>query len=105
MNEVKSRLWQWIGNNIVLPHLNVLRRQGFEKSRIDVSDEYTSLGAHAIREPRGDRASSSHLQAMPALAYSSVLQMADCAAIIHARQSVESRGRLSTGFIESLDTT
>src|SRR5258708_38351249 len=98
MNEVKSRLWQWIGNNVVLPHLNVLRRQGFEKSRIDVSDEYTSLGAHAIREPRGDRASSSsHLQAMPALAYSSVLQMADCAAIIDARQSAESRGRLSPG--------
>src|SRR5271169_4452736 len=100
MNEVKSCFWQWVGNNIVLSHFDVLRRQGFQKPRIDVRDENVSRGADTIREPGSDRASSSpDLQASPALAYAAILQMADCAAIKHARQSIESRRCLSIGVI------
>jgi hypothetical protein len=48
VNEIKSRLRQWIGNNIVLPHFNVLGRQGFQKPRVNVRDEDTSRGTYAI---------------------------------------------------------
>src|SRR5271169_398063 len=100
MNEVKSGFWQWVGNNIVLSHFNVLCGQWLQKPRIDVRDEDVSRGTHTIREPRSDRASSSpDLQAPPALAYAAILQMADCAAIKHARQGIESRRGLSTGVI------
>src|SRR5271170_5471737 len=100
MNEVKSCVWQWVGNNIVLPHLDVLRRQRLQKPRIDVRDQDVSRGSHTIREPRSDRASTSpDLQAPPGLAYAAVFQMADCAAIKHARQSIESRGRFPTRVI------
>src|SRR5277367_604286 len=100
MNEVESGVGQRVGNNIVLSHFNILCRQGLQKPRIDVRDDNVSRGAHTIREPRSDRASSSpDLQAPPALAYAAILQMTDCAAIKHARQSIESRRRLSTGVI------
>jgi hypothetical protein len=100
MNEVKRGFGQRISNDIVLSHLNILGGQRLQKPRVDVRDDDVSRGADTIREPRGDRASTSpHFQAPPAFAYAAILQMANCAAIKHAGQSIESRWRLSIGVI------
>jgi hypothetical protein len=45
------------------------------------------------------------LQAPPARAYAAIPQMVDCAAIKHARQSIEARRRFSTGVIQRVGQT